>query len=109
MSVTVCAICLEPLTTGGAVTPVHAACLGVDADLLALAHAVVAHDAVVWHPEQKRRAMTLYVPMVAKARAAIARAERATTSRGTARRGELTITDEPTGTLAPNQGDDHAE
>ena len=28
MAVTVCAICLEPLTTGGALTPVHAACLG---------------------------------------------------------------------------------
>jgi len=97
MSVTVCAICLEPLTTGGAVTPVHAACLGVGADLLALAHAVVAHDAAWGDIADDRR---LYLDLLKKARPILERAARAE---------HTTITDEPTGTDAPTQGDDHAE
>ena len=102
MTVTVCAICLEPLTTS-AVTPVHAACLGVDADLLDLARAAVAYNAAI-----QRHAATgkpwslfnhdeLYYGWLTKARAIIERAER------------TTITDEPNGTDAPTQGDDHAE
>jgi hypothetical protein len=96
MSVTVCAICLEPLTTGGALTPVHAACLGVDADLLALARAVVAFDAARILVDERR----LYLDLLKKARPILERAARAE---------HTTITDEPTGTDAPTQGDDHAE
>jgi hypothetical protein len=103
MTVTVCAICLEPLTTGGALTPVHAACMGVDADLLAalkMARAVIRDwhdrdlpDAMLfpsWHAYTQSREMRIIDAAIAKA--------------------ERTITDEPTGTDAPNQqGDDHAE
>jgi hypothetical protein len=89
MTVAVCAICLEPLTTGGAVTPVHAACLACQ------------------HPAAKQRVLEVAhrwdhgkpMPVVV---------ECVCTVEGCGF--HTTITDEPNGTDAPNQkGDDHAE
>lgn len=100
MSTTVCAICLKPLTTGGALTPVHAACLGVDADLLAACKA--ANSVMSWmlnaRLQSVHRNPNKLFATVAAIRAAIAKAERLHT----------TITDDHTGRDAqnPTTGDD---